>query len=156
MLNAKEANIVKEPDLFSVYLIDPPYRGVRSFHDLTPEYYDNVLGPIPVGEMDCKMPRCFFKIKTWCERRKRIVREKESYNGKFVKGDLVIMQKGPLIVGGFFTDNHPMGIFESNLYPMIKYKVNDTFGFMYTDGSYLNQAIMKDVKHRHARENIRS
>ena len=156
MLNAKEANIIQEPDLFSVHLIDPPYRGVKSFHDLTPDHYDNVIGPIPISEMDCKMPRCFFKIKTWCERKKRIIRENETYSGKFTKGDLVVMQKGPLIIGGFYTDNHPMGTFEADLYPIVKYKVNDTFGFMYTDGSYLNKTIIEDVKQRHARENIRS
>jgi len=156
MLSEKNVNIVKEPDLFSVYLIDPPYRGVQSFHNLTPEYYNGTIGPIPVAEMDCKMPRCFFKIKTWCESRKRITRENLKYNEKFVKGDLIVIQKGALIVGGFYTDCCPMGYFESDLYPVIKYRVNDIYGFMYVDGSYLNKTILSDVRKRHARENIRS
>lgn len=156
MPDTKNNNIIEDPDLFSVYLVNPPYRGVRSFYDLTVDHYDNVLGPIPVAEMNCRMPRCFFRIKTWCECMNRITRDGGRCNGRFVKGDLIVMQKGPLTVGGFYTDEHPMGIFESELYPMLKYKTNDIFGFMYTDGSYLNQTLIEDVKHRHARENIRS
>ena len=156
MASEQNSNIISEPDLFIVYLIDPPYRGVRSFHDLTIEYYDNVMGPIPVSEMDCKMPRCFFKIKTWCERRNRIKRKNTCYDNKFTKGDLIIMQKGNLITGGFYTDNHPMGVYESDLYPMLKYTSNDNFGFMYVDGSYLNNSIIKNVVEINERANIRS
>jgi hypothetical protein len=156
MLTEHDTNIVKEPDLFSVYLIDPPYRGVQSFHRLTPQHYENIIGPIPISEMDCKMPQCFFKIKRWCERRERISRKNSSYNGKFVKGDLIVMQKGSLIIGGFYTDHFPMGFFESDLYPLIKYRPTDTYGFMYVDNIYLNKNILKNVRELHARENIRS
>jgi len=156
MLTEHDVNVVKEPDLFSVYLIDPPYRGVQSFHRLTTKHYEDVIGPIPISEMDCKMPKCFFKIKKWCERRERISRKNPDYNGKFVKGDLVIMQKGSLIVGGFYTDYFPMGTFESDLYPLIKYRAKDIYGFMYVDNIYLNKTILNDVRKRHARKNIRS
>ena len=150
----KNINIIKEPDVFSVFLINPPARDVYSFHQLTPKHYDTTIGPIPVQEMDCKMPACLFKIKRWCIRQKRVLRTDDRHNDKFMTGDLIVLQKGRLLHAGFYTSMHPLGPFEAELYPLLKYKSTDTYGFMYTDHQYLHKDITKEVYKRHARQNI--
>ena len=150
MLTKHDITFFDEPDIFFVFLIKPPVRGVFSYHSLTPNHYDKVVGPVPVAEMNCRMPKCLFTIKKWCLDLGRVTRENTAYNGKFVNGDLIIIQKENHIHAGFYTDHYPLGRYESDLYPLLKQKRSDKHGFMYVDTCYLHPLIVKRILRQNA------
>ena len=150
MVTIHDINVLKEPDVFFVFLINPPVRNIFSYHHLQPEHYDTVVGPVPVEEMDCKMPVCLFKVKQWCIRQNKIKRKNKNYNGKFCNGDLVAFRKRNIVHAGIYTDHYPLGKNESNLFPLLKRRRTDSHGFMYVDYQYLNSTIVRRVLEKNA------
>ena len=145
MIKIHDINIINDPSIFFVFLIDPPIEHVYSYHQLRSYHYENIIGPIPVQELDCKMPTCLFSVKRWCLESKQVKRKNTKYNNRFVNGDLIIFSNNSGVQGGFYTDHHPLGSFEEDAYPLLKLRKTDPCGFMYVDSRYINKDIIKHV-----------
>ena len=147
MIKIHDVTIINNPSIFFVFLIDPPVEHVYSYHHLKPHHYENVIGPMPVAEMDCKMPACLFKVKRWCLVNKKVKRQNRLYNNRFVNGDLIVFSNKQEIQAGFYTDHYPLGEFEADAYPLVKLRKTDSHGFMYVDSRYLNPEIVRRLNY---------